>query len=114
MRTIHDPAFLKKFLFEFCHRGVHGAENTRAIEQRHIEIDDLWGARLSIRICDSQGRLIEVGWDGIDEAWPIYYMPIDGFLGKCDRWALSRCIEKFLRKHGAIDREGAVIKRGAA
>lgn len=112
MVTIRDTRWLTKFLYEFCHRAVHGAFNRRAIEQRHIEIHAVAGG-VRIHICDSQGPLIQLVYDGRD-AFAQRYMNIDAAVGRADRHALTACVQTLLRKHGFIDCKGHVIRRGVA
>lgn len=97
MTTIKDQKFLTTFYRRFCLRPVTGRMNQNALAKQHIEVKPSpFG--LTVSICDWQGSLIELGWDG-DEAWPISYHNANTALHQCDRHDLSLCIRRFLRKH---------------
>jgi hypothetical protein len=117
LTIIKDPQFLTTFYRLYCRRGVYGKSNQAAIGRMQIEVGWMpaYGEQLEICICDNPGEaLIELGWDPVEGASPIHFMPFDIFLGRCDRVALTQSLRRFLLKHGVIDANGVPIKRGVA
>jgi hypothetical protein len=114
---IQDQRFLTEFYRDHCRRSVHGKVNQDAIARKHVEVGWLpdYGQQLEINICEGLGNsTIDLGWDPVEGAWPIYYSSADAALHTCNRVALTACVRRLLLKHDVTDIKGIFIKRGAA
>ena len=84
---------------------------------KRIEVGWLegYGQQLEICICESPGHsTIDLGWSPTRGAWPIFYRSVDSYLAECDRVALTTQVRRLLLKHGFIERDGTLVKRGIA
>jgi hypothetical protein len=113
MTTIKDPDFVRAVYRRFCLRPVSDPDSRKAIQTRRIEVQPRAGGVLVISICDRQGSLIDIGWDGTS-AWAMRVHPFDEALLNADERALSRLVGRFLQGHGVIEQSGIPVKRGVA
>jgi hypothetical protein len=115
--TIRDQKFLTWFYLHCCHRGVHGRFNQQAIASKRIEVcwTEGFGQQLEIGICDIPGEsTIDLGWSPTRGAWPVYCTAADSYLRECDRVALTVKVRQLLLKHGFIEKDGMLVRRGVA
>ena len=115
---IHDQRFLTEFYRDFCRRGVYGKFNQDALARKRIDVwwMPAYGQQLEINIfdCGLGESTIDLGWDQVKGAWPVYHRNVDKALATCDRTALTTFVRRFLLKHGVIDNTGVFVKRGVA
>jgi hypothetical protein len=107
MRVIKDPSFVRTVYRRFCLRPVSDRASRAAIQTRRVEVHPQEGGTLVISICDREGSLVDIGWDG-ETAWGMRASQADAALLEADETDLSRCVGRFLRTHGVVDHRGMV------
>ena len=110
---IKDFDFLKTIFGRYCRRRVSCQEDKYALTKLHVELRVERDATLTVSICDNEGWVLEIGWNGYI-AWPIRALGVNHFIHRADRVSLTAFIRRFLLKHDLIDNKGQTKLRGVA
>lgn len=95
---INDPRFLKRFMVEFCRRGIYGRDDREALKRLRIEVvrDGEFGLLFSVY--DREGSIADIVWSSVT-AYPRHYTLTNMLLRDCDRLTLHKALKAFFKRH---------------